>query len=505
MMPTAIEMYRMEDGRSRPNDLPLNRDPFFCGRTNDLVKIAKELIFHEDNQEHGDTPKFVILVGEAGVGKTSLALEFCYRYRLFLPEIHWLHGDDDILAAMQVLRGSIRPALRSGSYLVQASRSLETVVEIHPPLIVLDHIQDVEQIQDWSTVFKGMSIIVTSRVIEWPEDFKPHVLSLEGLSLPDSVEMIHKRAGWDAHQSKDELASLATLLECHPMALRLAGTTLAGKSEGELPSYTIALKNEGRLFRENEEGLPGNSAVGWKMPLGWTVFSEYRNILNDVEGHPFHQRLLAACGFCAPFAPLPIPLLSAALGLDAEICRKALKTLIGFGFLEEGRDGVIILETMAEYARDLDLFEGWGTLDRIIQAWDERVCASTDQTIFPLDAEACTHLRCLAQIGERNRTLRIGSLWYSLAHHTQEMGCYLQAENDFLHALYNDIAEYGEEHIRVAIVYYHLGNLAHIQGDLVKAVCNYEFALDIFQALLLSTDPLIVYTASKLDQLKQNT
>ncbi|MCI0712964.1 MAG: DUF4062 domain-containing protein [Chloroflexi bacterium] len=64
-----------------------SRNPSFVGREDDLKDIAKVLL-------HGDGGAVGIVaaaaVGIGGLGKTQLAVEFCYRYGRFFQGVHWL-------------------------------------------------------------------------------------------------------------------------------------------------------------------------------------------------------------------------------------------------------------------------------------------------------------------------------------------------------------------------------------------------------------------------------
>ncbi len=488
---------------SRADELPLERDPFFCGRTPELAHIAEALLFYDDIQDVQDTSKIIILSGEAGIGKTSLALEFCYRYRMLWPAILWLHGETQYPGRADARRSWFDSDFWTQHIKRVVQRTSLIRHEMLPPLLVIDHLQDLRQIQDWPVMFRGFCVLITTQSEVCTDDLQPHVYPLERPGLAESVEILRKQAGWADQTSDGALNALAVLLERHPVSLRLAGLSLAGTREEDLSLFISNLEKQERLFNHPRPEHPENLSPDWKMPVCWTVFSQYFLTITDHPERMFLRKVFAACGYCAPCTPLPGPVLAHVLGCKPVDCEQALKTLVSLGLLAEGRQGPVILETMAEYARYIDVLEGWNTLEKMVAVWDEGLPNFLAEDRSPFDARLSAHLLYLVDIGERNHIRAIGSLWYALAHTLQERGAYAQAEMYYLNALDDDIAAFGTLHMRVAILYYHLGNLAQLRGDLEKARSNYERALENFSDLLAATDPLIQYTASKLDRLRE--
>ena len=75
---------------------PGSRQPFppnavFIGRQEDLIELARDLLYARD--ESG-----VVVSGMGGLGKSQLAVEFCYRYGRFFLGVHWIQANLDIQA-----------------------------------------------------------------------------------------------------------------------------------------------------------------------------------------------------------------------------------------------------------------------------------------------------------------------------------------------------------------------------------------------------------------------
>lgn len=501
-MPYA-NRFDIQDNLFLREAIPLKRDPFFCGRAEDLARIAKELIFHDERHAGA---RIVILVGEAGIGKTSLALEFCYRYRLFWPEIYWSYQGDGLWSDAASLKSSCKshrkPSPESETDTGENALQGEDTYDHPPHLLVIDNLSHIEYLAYWLARFKGMCVLVTSRERDWPGELDPYIQVLDRLNLTDSLRMVQSYAGWeDSYQM--ELVDLVSLLNRHPGLLRLAGLTLARNGGGDLRSYAAALDNGGYPSSKNVPDEKKKAPAVWQVPLQWLVYDKYWESLADQDDITLYKRVLAGCGYCAPLAPLPLPILSAGLGMDQSSCVEALQALLSLGFLADGQEGPYILESMGEYARDTDLLEGWNTLERMAAEWDLWLSQNKSDRPGPCSVSESAHIHHLAQICERNLMSGIGSLWYSLAHFTEERGDYLLAENYYLHALNNDMATFGGESLRAGIVYYHLGSVSQLQYNTEKAMTYYESALSIFQKLLNPADPLIVYTASKIEYLSQ--
>ena len=67
------------------------RNANFVGRKNELLNIAN-LLFNE--KRGAKDPCYPIIIsGIIGVGKTQIAIEFCYRYGRFLKGVYWIRAD----------------------------------------------------------------------------------------------------------------------------------------------------------------------------------------------------------------------------------------------------------------------------------------------------------------------------------------------------------------------------------------------------------------------------
>lgn len=108
--------------------LPFPRNKNFFSRQDLLFDIHNEL-----NQAPPGQYNVVALNGLTGVGKTQIALEYCYRYREDYEKIIWLRADtvqtlmeDIAVAARNSLRPISRAALTSGDVEIAWQELMQT-------------------------------------------------------------------------------------------------------------------------------------------------------------------------------------------------------------------------------------------------------------------------------------------------------------------------------------------------------------------------------------------
>src|SRR3954471_23111567 len=70
-------------------DVPETRNPRFVGRKDVFAKMEEYM--HKDNDNIG-----VALTGLGGMGKTQIALEYCYRYCSMHQYIFWIKADSEL-------------------------------------------------------------------------------------------------------------------------------------------------------------------------------------------------------------------------------------------------------------------------------------------------------------------------------------------------------------------------------------------------------------------------
>jgi len=75
------------------------RNPFFTGREEDLKTLAQALLYRPgEGTAVGitGTPHAAAATGLGGIGKSQLAVEFCWRYAGYFQGVHWVAAGGDI-------------------------------------------------------------------------------------------------------------------------------------------------------------------------------------------------------------------------------------------------------------------------------------------------------------------------------------------------------------------------------------------------------------------------
>jgi hypothetical protein len=79
--------------------MPFNRNTQFTGRERELLGLAEVLLYSpKDRLAVGVTQAKAAITGLGGMGKTQLAVEFCYRYGRFFQGVHWVQANQEMQA-----------------------------------------------------------------------------------------------------------------------------------------------------------------------------------------------------------------------------------------------------------------------------------------------------------------------------------------------------------------------------------------------------------------------
>lgn len=142
--------------------IPLTSD-IFLGRKNELESIRYHFV--------SKNPKILLVSGEGGIGKTTLASNYCFEYERFYTHVAWLFAGEGIVNIFLKLASVLGVffSLEDGG-ITRIDKILEGIKCLDAPcLIVLDDANNLSDLEKHISFLKKMSnchVLITSRITE---------------------------------------------------------------------------------------------------------------------------------------------------------------------------------------------------------------------------------------------------------------------------------------------------------------------------------------------------
>ncbi len=248
-------------------NVPFKRNPFFLGRENELKLIEDSL----------SSPNSIFLIkavsGLGGVGKTQIAVEYCYRNKNKYSSIWWVNAENKatIVASYQELAKMLGLPINddADNYIV-----IEVVKkwmqENSNWLLVFDNLLDENMLETLLPTYYSGKIIITTRNSNL--SFIKNPLSIDKFIREDSIQFLFNRIKSEK-ENKEKCNELAHLLGDLPLALEQAsayiiqtGISIKGYIE-RFNKYRVNLINK---------GIPIN--YGYNLATTWEIsFEEIAN------------------------------------------------------------------------------------------------------------------------------------------------------------------------------------------------------------------------------------
>ncbi|XP_053407472.1 uncharacterized protein LOC123548028 [Mercenaria mercenaria] len=206
-----------------------NRIEVFVGRENELKQL-------EENFSAADNlPCIQAISGLGGMGKTSLASEYSWKYREQYPGgVFWvsIESDNTLLDSFQQLASSV--ALQYKEKEKDAMREFLRWLSTRPDkwLLVADNLDSDELTETmaeflfgfWKRDTKGHVIITTRREGKHAKETlkADFCIWLKKLTPPQSIHFLKTRTATDAVQDEEAVVALAKELDGLPLALEQA-------------------------------------------------------------------------------------------------------------------------------------------------------------------------------------------------------------------------------------------------------------------------------------------
>ena len=281
-----MKLFQALTERAESTAVWLDRKPeYLNGRERLLVDLDTRL-----STGSGSEPRILVLCGLAGIGKTSVAVEYARRHLAEVNVAAWQFNceDPEVLAfGFGQLAAALRPAdTREPVRVVR-----QVLSERRGWLLIFDNAEDQEAVRDFLPSTGGGRVLITSRNPLWPPG---RVLEVPLLGAEDAAEFLISRTGDLDQQAARELANE---LDGLPLALEQVG------------AYTQATRDSlaGYLesFRQRRAELLDHGE-----PIGHheTVVATWSLALEKLQDSPDAVGLLLLLACCAPEA-IPLSLL----------------------------------------------------------------------------------------------------------------------------------------------------------------------------------------------------
>ena len=197
--------------------VPLQRDPHFVGRSDLLDTVRAELVQGRAAALTHTVTQTVSGLG--GIGKTSLAAEYAFRFAAEYDVVWWVRSEDPTTLASDY--AALHRAL-TGEVCEDQQRAITLVrdwLSAHGGwLLVFDNAEEVDDVTSYIPGLRG-HVIVTSRNTDWTR--LGIVVDVPPLDGPAATELVIRRTGSDDEQAA---ATLGRRLGGVPKVIEVASS-----------------------------------------------------------------------------------------------------------------------------------------------------------------------------------------------------------------------------------------------------------------------------------------
>lgn len=488
----------LSPGTPRIWNVPHNRNPNLVGRTAELEQIRSSFGVGDlatlAERAHLPQPpgwaplgrKQVValtqaITGLGGIGKTSLAVEYCYKYQEAYDIVWWLRAEDSSTLATDyaALAPKLNPALADVADVPALMEWVRDYLRQHGRwLLVFDNANHPDEIREYLPPVGKGHVLVTSRNPGWDEIGAS--IKLPTLPRADSIQLLTEHSGDGDTTTAD---ALATALGDLPLALEHARAYVKQKSI-TLAAYLDLFKTRhADLWKKTSKPQNYHSTVA----TTWDI-----SFHQVAEQSPSAADLLNLIAF---FAPDDIPLDVIQAGkeylpeplagtvVDPLALNSAIATLGRYSLVERKNDNLSVHRLVQTVTRD-------HLTDESRKQWAEAAINMVNAA-YPFDSDDVRTWTDCARLLQHGLASAAHAETESVAPEQtarllSQMGLYVSnraqfavAKTLFERALAIDERQFGPDHPKVATRLNNLGSVLQDLGDLQGAKAYLERALAI--------------------------
>jgi DNA-binding SARP family transcriptional activator/Tfp pilus assembly protein PilF len=473
--------------------VPYKRNSDFTGRKKSLLYLAEQLLPWPDSGN--SFTRVLAITGMGGLGKTQLAVEFCYRYGRYFPGgVFWMSfADAENINAEVAAVGSQR-----GLGLYQEADQLTLADRVGrvkrawqepiPRLLIFDNCEDEALLSAWQPVTGGCRVLLTSRRGYWSAGLGITQLALNVLPVTESIILLQQ-----LHPQLNKTAAKAIAAEVGhlPLALHLAGSFLRRYRQINPDRYLAQLRDQGGLQHPSLQGRgTQHSPTAHELHVARTFSINMAQFDSNEEVDQIAQRLLARAACFDPGEPILRTLLLATVirnheDLMAELLAEdGLRRLIALGFLaQQGQEYVIMHRLLVAFTQQTvaALDNAQADVEKIlIETLNKQEAGFWELATLPFASGHLHHAMTDALARNSSQAAQLVTLW---GRHLRDMSMFAEAEQFFRQALTIQEQTVGHNHLDTAESFWLLANLNIRMGNSQAAQAYCEQSLAIVEAL----------------------
>ncbi|MEV6638379.1 FxSxx-COOH system tetratricopeptide repeat protein, partial [Actinoplanes sp. NPDC051470] len=451
------------------------RIPVFTGRA-DLIGAVYEQLCTEGRS--------AAVHGLGGIGKTTLAVEYAYRFRSDYELVWWIDAAEPATVAAQLAQLGRRLGLPDAVDERDAVSGLFAELGGRDRwLLVYDNAEQPSSLAGLIPTAGTGHVLVTSR---WP-DWRAHAGTVQVQVWPRS-DSIAYLLGRTTHTDEVLLGELAELVGDLPLAMEEAAAYLTMTGE-DLGVYVGLVRERLREMFATAPDAGGEDQR--RVATVWTLSLDQVHALE-----PMAEQLLTLLAFLGPQVPRDLPI--ANLDLLPDELGAAVADRLNYNRLLSaiGRYALVSLGPAEVGMHRLVQAVVQARIDQHAQASWVSTAVNVVRGVFPADSwEAARwsecerllpHLLAACEHAERSRVHgeQAGWLLARASTYLRERGQYTQAEPLARRALAVTTTTLGADHLETASRHDELGRVLQVLGLLDEARTQYELALSIGLAAL---------------------